>query len=68
MAEIGDRVRVVADVWDDHRNSSWLGWEGVVKSTSPVDVSGYDVYVFFPKSRGTFRFYDFAPNELEVIS
>ena len=68
MIEVGDRVRVIGDVWDDHREDYWTGWEGVVKSTTPRPGDPYTIFVFFPKSRGKWRCYDFKPEELEVIS
>lgn len=64
---IGDRVRVVADVWDDSREKSWQGWEGIIEDIEHPKSGPYPVFVFFPKARGKYRRYDFLPEELERI-
>lgn len=67
--KVGDHVVVVADVWDDNRNRSWLGWRGIVRAleNDSIPHDPYQVFVFFPKARGKWRFYDFAPHELAVV-
>ena len=66
--KIGDKVRVIEDVWDDHREKNWLSWEGVVLSTiSAHPDNPYNIFVYFPKSRGKWRNYDFLEEELEII-
>lgn len=73
---VGDKVKVIEDVWDDHRDSSWLGWEGVVVEIWTPAVQGYAMYypedkesffVHFPKARGRCRNFDFHEEELEII-
>ncbi|HEY6019186.1 MAG TPA: hypothetical protein VIY48_04580 [Candidatus Paceibacterota bacterium] len=64
--KVGDRVKVLAPVWDDRRCRTWQGWEGIVQAYGP-EGGDYPVYVFFPKSRGEWRTFDFAPEELEIL-
>lgn len=64
--KVGDRVKILAPVWDDHRCKTWEGWEGVVRELAPE--GDYPVYVFFPKARGKWRTFDFAPEELEILT
>lgn len=68
MFQIGDKVRVIASVWDDHRNKDWFGWDGIVEQiVSEKDPNPYKFFVFFPKSRGKNRHYDFREWELEKL-
>lgn len=65
--KIGDKVRVVADVWDDQREKSWIGWEGRVLATDSKVIGPYKIYVTFPRARGKWTTFDFLPEELEVL-
>jgi hypothetical protein len=65
---IGDKVKVIEDVWDDHREKSWIGWEGTVLGTVSHPPDPYNIFVHFPTSRGKWRSFDFKEDELELVN
>lgn len=70
--KVGDKVRVITEVWDDHREKSWEGWVGVVSTIwTPEfhhDSRRLSYFVEFPKARGKWRNFDFYEEELEVVA
>jgi|HubBroStandDraft_6_1064221.scaffolds.fasta_scaffold487668_2 hypothetical protein len=74
MIQVGDKVKVKEDVWDDHRERSWQGWEGIVKEVWENGKYAWhdredekSFFVEFPKARGKWRTFDFFEDELEKL-
>lgn len=69
MLKIGDKVRVIKNVWDDGNEFDWKYSIGFIISES-IDPFSEDIgwYVEFPSYKGKINTYDFYEDELEKIN
>lgn len=68
MFKVGDKVKIIKSVWDDHNNCDWWESIGIIKASSPDSKGKSGWYIEFPDTKEDINSFDFYEDEIELLN